>query len=322
MVVVWMRLGDMTMLTLVAGGKAGRWAVVARARGTVLSRRSLGSRVARTPGLAGVPGTSRVARLSGTSGLTWGTRASGFTGLTGTAGFARWALGTGAAVVAELTWGTGGSRATIGTGAAGRTTGTRATWLTSSTRGSGVPVTSGLSGTTGISGLTSGSGESFAGALRRNGKHGLIVASIGTRLTSSAIVTRAPIVAIPTGVAGRAGGSLLAAASLGLSGNTAHEGIGGSALAALRAQLDDLLPQVTVPGLAVVEVTLDGGLEGLNVGEDEGEGNEAGSDGDGGEGDGAEGHRPHAASSFLLAAVHLLIGDHGSPILLVVGVED
>jgi hypothetical protein len=247
--------------------------------------------------LARVAGRTGLTRLAWTPGLSRSTRTARLSGLSGTTRFARGSAGAGRSI-SELTRSTRSTRISRSSRVAGRTTGSGAARIAGLSSIAGRTVVAGVARGTISAGIAGGTGRGIAGALgwEHVAVHGR-GRSIGARLAHTSGETIETIDPVGTGFTRRSRGTTVAgtAASLATEGLTsvADELLCGLApvanvdfaqeveLALPRDRdVSHLAPHVTGTRPAEIDLGLDGGLEGLDVVEDEGEGKETSRDSD------------------------------------------
>lgn len=284
-------------------------------------------------------GLSLVSWLSGATGASL---LSGLSGASGVAQWALGSLAAVVAGLSGLSLRSWGSATSVGSGSAGLALLSRAK-DTRGAVGSGSSISAGLSGGSARSGSTvAAGGTTVSGATRVSWASGLSVVSswsLGAwRSVARALFSRGSVcvgrhgsgrslvadlsrlswhsvTSIGSGLSSLSGGTVTAGAAtvgltgLSLAGSLSGEELGHAGLAAAlavlrRRHLHHLLPHLASARLAEVQLHLDGALQGLDVGEDQREGDKASRDGDRAEHDGREGRLLHRLARGLL--VHLL----------------
>jgi hypothetical protein len=304
-----MEVGAEIVGNLISGGKTSRWAVVAAAGsswlswGTWSAGLSVASWWTALAGLAGLAGGTIVAILASRAGLT------------------SWARGTWATGLSWWAWwwaraGRQGARLSVGALLSGTTGGSGWSGGSSWARWAVVSiaaVAAWVSGTaigSGGSRWSSGSTGGFAWALWRHGQELLVKVSVTSRGSwgTGAFAWGAVFAGLSDWAVG-ARWALLAGAALSFNLTSGTEEHVKSVLwAGLWDHVDHLLPHVTRARLAVLDLSLDGGLQLLHIVEDHGEGDQAGGDSDRAEDNGAEGDG--AERGLALHFVHLFVLNH------------
>jgi len=259
-------------------------------------------------------------RTTGT-GLAWGSWGTVVSVLATSSGLSSWARGTGATGLSWWAWwwaraGREGAGLSVGALLAGTAGGSGWSGGSSGTSWAVVSIAtiaawvSGAAIGAGGSGWSSGAAGGFAWALWWHGQELLVKVCVASRGSWSTGAFAGG--AIMTGRSDWAVGarwSLLAGAALSFNlASGTEEHVQSVLWAGLGDHVDHLLPHVTRARLAVLDLSLDGGLELLHIVEHHGEGDQAGGNCDRAEDDGAEGDG--AERGLALHLVHLFVLNH------------